>query len=185
MMSRKFTSREKTLLVVLIIIFLGFVYYLSVWNPSSEAILRAEARRDDAIAASDTEASIVAQMHMMENELDTIMAQGDSVAPIAPYDNTENIVNMLNTVLADTLSYSVDFAGFTQSEDGLYRRVVSMSVTCTGYEQAKYVLKSLHDCEYRCQLGNLSLASVASSGQEADISATQVNLTFSITFFEK
>lgn len=183
MMNRKFTKRETFLLTILALLLLGAVYYNVVWQSYTAGIAEAQIRQNEAEMQYYDESARAVQMNKMKDELEKITSSGEEKAPIAEYNNAENVMQTLSTVLSETETYSLSFSPVS-FEDVLARRVVNMTFTCNNYTEAKDILTRLQDCGYRCQLGNLGITASAADGLAPDIKTTPVSITVAVTFFE-
>ena len=183
MMSRKFTNREKFLLAVLAILLVCAVYYLVVWQTYTFGIAEAQIRQNTAEIQYYDESARAVNLTKMKDELAKMQSSGQENAPIAEYDNAENIMQLLNTVLSETSTFSLSFSPVS-FDDALARRVINLTFSCNTYTEAKAILEKIHDCGYRCQLGNIGITASAAEGLSADIKATPINVTVAITFFE-
>lgn len=63
-------------------------------------------------------------------------------------------MNQLSELLEDTEQYDVSFSS-VEEQDNTVRREVSLSFTCSSYEDAKNILSSISNSEYRCILKDL------------------------------
>lgn len=174
----KLSLRELAMLGVLAVLIIGLCYYLGFYKPLQEDIaeLRAEsAELDGEISTAMTNLSSIDKM---QKELDEILARPkDEVSEIAPYDNKEVVLNELNAILYGT-DYSLNFAEPEFQDDGIVRRVVSMSFRCNNYESAKGIITALARNQWRCLVGNLSVSSAD------NVMTDEVKVTATVTFFE-
>ena len=178
MNKKKVSPRETIMLVFLLVLVIGVAYYMGFYTPLQQELsaLASQASTTDSQIASAT--SRLTSMNAMQEELDAIHAMPeDEVTEIAPYDNKEVVLNLLNGILANT-EYSLNFSEPAIQENGTVRRNVSMSYSCDTYEAAKQILENLANCQWRCLISNLS---VSGSG---DVMDGPVSVSATITFFE-
>lgn len=178
MMSRKFTTREKILLIICAVLMLGLFYYKVVWVDTA-----------DTIAASNTadlETEIMMQETMaakkadMENEIKT---NADSViGEVATYNNFSNEMNELDKILAAADTYSLSFSEATL-EGSTVRRNIDVVYHASTYQNMKSILQKLHDCKYRCLIGDVSITTTTSEASNIQTSS-DLNVSLTITFYE-
>lgn len=179
MKNTKLSVREMVMVVFLIVLVVGVVYYMAFYTPLQEelaTIASQSANIDSQIAAST---SRISAMDTMQAELDEIFARPESeITEIAPFDNKEVVLSQLNGILQRSEEYSLSFADPAINSDGTVRRNVSMSFRCADYESAKSIIRDLTECQWRCLVSNLSLSG------SGDLMEGAVSVSATITFFE-
>ena len=175
-MRRAFTTREKVLLVVLAVLIIGICYYKFLLQPINNDI---EMYQLNTVTEQDMILQKMAdrfKMREMEKELDEIHATGD-VKPLPAYDNAEKMLVDLNTILAKSDSYSLNFGSVEALEESPYiiYRPLSLSFSCSTYEQARGIIDELHDSDDINQISDLSI----SFNDNA-----KVDVLMTISFFE-
>lgn len=173
------SAREIFMLLVLVVLVVGVVYYMAFYTPLQDelAMISSQSANIDMQIASST--AKISQMEKMQAELDEIFARPkDEITEIAPFDNKEVVLSQLNGILQRSEEYSLNFAEPSIQDDGTVRRNVAMNFRCVDYKSAKSIIKSLTDSQWRCLVSNLS---VSSSG---DLMAGSVQVNATITFFE-
>ena len=205
----KLTSKDISIIVLLVILVLGVIYYLSFYKPMQKDLASLAAQSvemDNQIAEATAK---VSNMKKMQNEIDQILSRPKTeITEIAPYDNKEVVFNMLNGILMRTVDYSLNFADPEIEADGFVRRNVSMHFNCASYEEAKAVIQDLTRSNWRCLVSNCNIVGqnsmeiVDEDGETVTISAhgededeeeedrgidmlhSPVSVTATITFFE-
>lgn len=172
-LSRQFTRAEKLLIVLLIIILLGLVYYNFVDKTVRETITSSEAEAHMLQKELDTAEQKLMQLKKLQDELDTLEAEG-RLSYLSSYNNAKAEVAFLDGVLADTLQYSVTFANVTRSGD-LIRRSFSLTYKAKDYNAAQVIIQRLCESRDRCIVGDVSCNSAKDSS---------VSITASATFYE-
>ncbi len=182
MLSRKFSLREKILLLILAVLLVGAAYYYVIWQPSADAVTSAELRVQTAESEIMVEQVKADRMADMRAALDSLGSAADRPAAIAQYDNVENVVKALNAALAAADSYELTFRAVESGEgDRIVRRGVDMTFQCSTYAQARAVISALYDCPYRCEISGFALQS---QEREAAVTAAPLTARLSITFYE-
>lgn len=173
------SSREMILVVFLLILVMGVVYYTGFYVPLQEelaAVSQQALEIDGQIAGS---AAKIASMNAMQAELDEIFSDPHrEITEIAPYDNKEVVLNQLNSILRRSEEYSLQFLEPAIQENGTVRRNVVMHFRCADYASAKAIIQSLTQSRWRCLVSNLSVSS------SEDILQGMVEVDATITFFE-
>ena len=176
----KLSPREAGMLVVLVVLLIGVVYYMGFYTPlqaEMSSIAAESAQCDDEIVVANAK---VAKMGQMQAELDEIFARpADEITEIAPYDNKEVVLTQLYGILGRSESYSLDFTDHSVGDDGTVRRNISMHFTCDNYNAAKAILRDLTDSQWRCLVSNVA---IVASGEDLMKDPVTVNVT--ITYFE-
>ena len=183
-MNRKFTPRETLLLVVLAVMLVCVCYSRLVWLPTAEAITEAESQASAAQTDLDAQTIVAQRMREMEEALNEV--RGEETGPVViypPYNNLQNVMLLLNEILASTTDYDLDFAPVS-FEEGMALRVVTMRFTCNGYDQAKAIVSQLYGGPYRCEIGDFSMRATSSGEAQADLVTSPVAVSLSITFYE-
>lgn len=171
-MTHKFTTREKVLLIVLIVILLIGLYFLLVFYPVRREHARIAAELEDTESHIEVEKIVTQLYDEMKEDLETMNKE----TYMPKYDNFEELAFKLNEIFADVeedLRYSESESG------GIVSRVINFSFEASGYQQAKQILKALVTTEYRSLLGNLTL-----SPKSGDVANNGLTVSGSITFYE-
>ena len=179
----KLSAKDTILIVLLSIVLVGVLYYLLFYSPTQKELKKLA---DDS-AQLDTEMLITQQkvisMNAMQAELDEIFARpADQITEIAPYDNAKNMMNFLNGVLQRSNEYVLSSPDPSITEDGMVRRSVNLSFSCSSYATAKSILKDLASWNYRCLIKSIVIS--ANSDQRGSISGDGVSVSATMTFFE-
>ena len=152
-LTREFSTKEKVLIVVFVIILLALCYYRFVHVPISDAITEAT---NEQYNLQDEETVVQAQamrLKVMSDEVEQLKAEGVTSTQLS-YNGSKAEIAFLNDVLADTMNYSLQFTSCTRNSDQI-RRNFSLSFTATNYEKAKEILRNLSASPYRIKIGDL------------------------------
>lgn len=179
MKTKKISGREKIMLVFLVILLVGVVYYMGFYQPTTTEIALIQQQTVDADSQIAAASSKVASIKSMQAELDEIFARPENeITEIAPYDNAKAVMAQLNGILALSNQYSLSFQDPTVQSDGTVRRVISMSFSCSNYDTARTILESLSNSQWRCLVNNISISA------STDFTQEEVSVSATITFFE-
>lgn len=175
-MKRKLTAREWMFLGVLATLAIVTGYIMLFYNPTTSA--RDTALADTEICKMETQAAQIRleEKRRMERELEEIFTRDPDPLGLADYDNLQPVMVELNSILAPTQNFSLNFAT-VNTDERLVRREISISFSCGSYTSARNVLQRLHDSSYRCMLNNVNIS------LEQTYNGT-VSVSGSIVFFE-
>ena len=171
---KKFTPRERVLLVVLVILIVFCAYYFLFYTPISStfaSVNQEYTTLDKQIADADAK---IARMKEMKAELEKMKASGLSLKELPAYDNRSNVMNSLATILEDVRQYSVSFSTVNE-ESSTVRRNISLSYNCNSREAAYEILQRISDGPYPCLIKNCTV-----SGNEGNCS-----INVQLTYFEQ
>ena len=181
-MSRDVNTKEKVLLVILVLIILGFGYYRFVDQPVRMNLAKAESE----YASIQTELTGVRikirELQRMQDEIDEITSGGkDSFMP--SYNNAKEELALLNDILNDSVTqYSVAFTNVTRYKDQI-RRDFKLDFTAPDYESMKAVIDKLTGVDYRCMVGDCSCNVISVKNQQNE-ETTALAVSATATFFE-
>ena len=180
-MNRSFTTREKILLLLLTIMILGVGYFKLFYQPMQEQITANQQRQ---IAAEDqfsVEAVRLQRMKNMQNEIEQFKQSGATVySEIPPYDNIQNVMIQLNTILGQAKDYSISFQDVQKQDDSkLVIRPIEL-IDAMDYSTVHTVMDELYHCRFRCAIEQIAVSANENLSVNNDIS-----VSLSITFYEK
>ena len=174
-MKHVFTAREKVLLVILAVLLIAVGYWKLILTPNdSIAQLQSQTSSEqDAMLQSTAQ---LARLQQMKRELETLLADPDA-KPLPAYDNAEQLLVELNTILSGAVEYTLNFASTYPLEEGssIVCRPIALVFTASTYEGARAVLDALHGSDYVNQISDLTMDLDARSG---------IQTTLTITYFE-
>ncbi len=181
-MNRDVNTKEKVLLVILVLIILGFGYYRFVDQPVRKNLAKAETEYSSIQTELTAVRIKIRELQRMQDEIDEITAGGkDSYMP--SYNNAKEELALLNDILNESVTqYSVAFTNVTRYKDQI-RRDFKLSFTAPDYESMKAVIDKLTGVDYRCMLGDCSCNVIqVKNPQQEETTALSVSAT--ATFFE-
>jgi len=175
--SKRTTTYEKTLMVILIFLIVISCYYLFFYKPSMERLTSLDAEADDISTNINLAQAQLVKKEKMQSEIDAIFRESNgNPTAISVYDNTQNILHELNDIFGMT-AFDLTFAT-PQMADDIVRRNISLSFNVSSYAEVESILRKLHDSEYRCLIRDMSIRfGSSSSGATYTVSAE-------ITYFE-
>ena len=181
-MSREFTAREKVLLIILVLIILGFVYYRFVDQPIRRDLAKADAECSSLQSELAAVGITIGELQRMQDEIDQITASGKN-SYMPSYNSAKAELALLNDILnRSATQYSVSFTSVTRSGDQI-RREFKLDFTAADYDSVREIIHKLTGVEYRCMLGDCECSVVeARNAQGREETALSVSTT--ATFFE-
>lgn len=183
MKNTKLSAREIVMVLLLIVLVIGVGYYMGFYTPLQEEMASISTQSADIDMQITNSMAKIGKMDQMQAELDEILSRpADEITEIAPYDNKEVVLSQLYGILGQTQEYSLDFVDPQVQPDGTVRRNISMKFKCASYFDAKAVIQDLTESNWRCLVGNLSIASKDSDFKNILFDTVEVSAT--ITFFE-
>lgn len=158
-MFNKISSREKVLLVILIVLIIASMWYMLFYTPTQEKKARYEAElleMEDTIILAEAR---VAHMRKMKSELEALTVEGaeNEIKETPLYDNSRKLMENLNLILMSAVEYSISFSEITEKEQ-IARRDVALNYQCRSYEQAKEILTNIRDGKYPCIIKDVNLS---------------------------
>lgn len=174
-MKQKKIPLKKLAIFLFIFLLFGVLYYQFVWKTTRQTLeIYSEESLEDEWMLMQAKAKKIKQMKQsMEKQ------KKENQGIIADYNNLQNEMLELNSILNQTTAYQMDFEDPT-IDDSIIRRNIHISFQTKTYDTAKEVLQSLQDSTYRCLLKNIMISSDSS-----DLFQTkEVRVELEITFFE-
>lgn len=178
-MNRELTGREKTLLLVLVILVLTLGYFKLIYEPINDQIDACRVNTEQEQTEMDSLLVRLEHKRSMECSLETLRAEGEA-KPIPAYDNSGRLMMDLNVILTRAKEYSLDFSAGTTSEDYVILRPLSLTYTTNTYEQSREILDLLCESENVNRISDLSIQRNTDKGK----GTSEVRTSMVITYFE-
>ena len=176
-LSRDFSTREKILMLILVLLLLGLGYYRFIDQPVREAIVQSEAERE----TLQTELLILqnraAALSRMQIELND-MSESGSLSRMGSYNNSKDELALLNDILRDTQQYTISFSNVTRDGNQI-RRNFALQFAVADYAGMQRAIQRLTESEYRCLIGDVSCVTAVSGS-----SAGTLTVNATATFYE-
>ena len=184
MKSTRFSGKDVTLLVILLILLLAVGYYMGFYKPLQAEIAQMNTQCVEIAENIAGRQAEINSMTSMQKEVEEVLARpADQITEIAPYDNSKVVMNDLNNILSRSLDYRLSFQEPRIEKDGTVRRTVEMSFSCADYNAAKAIIEKLAGNHWRCLISNLSM-NADSAAATGSVQTDGVNVSASIVFFE-
>ncbi len=179
MINYSFSLRERVLMLILVAILLSATWYQFVYSACQDQISTAQDDAADIQVNIQTASMQVASMKSMQDTIDAKKASGVQPTQLPAYDNLQQLTASLNSILANTSGYTLDFTDPVSASVNVMRRDVSLSFTCDSYAQAKEVIATLDASPETCTIGDVSISMGASGSSASSIAASIVNTSSS------
>lgn len=147
-MINNFSKKEKFMLILLMILLIGLIYYRFIYLNVNNKIQAANGQADALQTEIDAANARLSKIRSMESK-DTLMQRMGS------YNNIKTETAYLNTALADIPDYSVTFDEVTR-DGNLIRRNFQLQYTASSYASAVEIIKYLTEGECRCMISDIS-----------------------------
>lgn len=177
-LNRSFSTREKGLILALVIVLLVAAYYFLVVRNVAETQEANAAALEEVQSEIDVQLAMAQVRTRMQAELDELGTL-ERLPEVAVYDNLKNVLAELNTILEQTKSFNIVFSE-PEVEGETVRRIADVTFTTSSYEDAFSVIEQMQNGRYRCDVTDFALVATLA----ADGSATAVNATLKATYFE-
>lgn len=174
-MSRRFTKDEKILLILCSVIIVAIAYYQFVWKSTNKIMQTYDiAAIEDELMSTQLKALKIKEMaeYIEANKIQTI-------GQVADYNNLQNEIIELNTILSEAVSYKLNFEGAT-TDNKIVRRNVNINFQTSSYSAAKKIIESLKNSRYKSLVRDLSMT----AGEKGLQATNQVNVNLKVTFYE-
>ena len=171
-MLKKMSLRERIMAIVLAAI---VVYYLGVQLPVSSMTEKIETEQAEVTAQLETNQDKILMKSQMEKKLREYKASGSKTHITPSYDNTNNIITEMNTVLGGATNYTITFGDVTK-EKHIVRRAIDLQFTADSYYDAVKKLRKLENSRNAYLLNDTSITRNANAGATTDCTVV-VNLT--------
>lgn len=179
-MKHKFTKREKVLLIIMVVLLLFTCYYWGVIQPVNNQISTAKTQQSEAQEELTIEKVKSEKLVSMQSVLKKQKDSGEIKSEIPVYDNVEQVMVQLGTILGSAQNYTLTFNDLTYGEN-LISRPIKMTFTCARYTSAENILRQLDQCIYRCSLSDMTMTGAT---QDTDVTGGSLNVTVTVTFYE-
>lgn len=189
MLTYSLSRREKALLLVLAIVLLVIVWFVFVFQRTTNEVASLESK----IAAVDSEKATLStqvdRMHAMQATIEKYKAQGVAATPVPTFDNMTALMGELNGIMAQTTSYTLSFDDLdTETSSEYILRGVTANYSCESFSDAEDVVSALAKGTFPCSIDSVSITD-SSAGQSSRLTGAAgsgvVTAKVHITFFEK
>lgn len=182
-MTRRFTLREKILLLVLILVLLVGLYFFLVHYPVQNQLTEIENERAEWQMRYDALEVKAGIYRDMKEELDEILKLPEDELTVMPkYNNIEPLMKELNRIFLGT-EPSLNY-GSMSTNNRIVSRPIRFSFKTPDFDKAKEVLRELTHTGWRCLLTDLTLTPDSSSGGQTDVAKRPLTVSGTITFYE-
>jgi len=179
----KLSPRETVMLIFLVILLVAAIYYMGFLTPLNAELDALEAETADLDTQISSFQDKLAKMKDMQTQLEEIKNKPeDEISEMPPYDNVVEIMSDLDSYLREhTHNYSLTHSDPEPSDDGTYRRLIGLSMTCDSLEDAHDIITELDSGKWRCLISYYDFYPVTGIGIGG---GGEISLMLSLVFFE-
>ena len=151
-LTRDFTTREKVLLAILLVIIITAAYYLFVYRIVDDQIISIRSKNQAMESQLIIATAQVERLQAMSDEMSS-----DVLRSYMPsYNASKKELDFLHSTLGETEDYLINFTYLTRDGDQICRGF-GLQFTAKDYAQAKKIIKALEDSEIRCLIGDYKI----------------------------
>lgn len=178
MLKYKFSNREIILLLIVVMLGLGLVYYSVILKSYNENVAKYDtANLETELAISDSK---LAKYQDMKNYIEQY--EDVYVGNVVSYDNIVNLFYNFSDVLDGKVKGINITVGDPVELETIVRRDVTISFIANNNEIVNNILSNFEDCEYRVIINKVQV-STKEDGYNLNNSG-EVNASIVLTFFE-
>lgn len=167
MLMRSMGRREKTLLLVLVLLILAGLYMLLVHQPVERSMAKLAVEKEDAELRLEVAQIRLQKYGEMKAELEDIFAMPkDELTVMPPYDNAEALMVQLNNIFGE-LEYDLSFSEVVFNES-VATRAVQFTFEAPSYEEARVIIDKLTHTGNRSLMNTLSIVPAEQSRNSRD-----------------
>ena len=174
--SRSFSTKEKILILILVVLLVALVYYRFVDQSIRSSLNDANSKIETTQSELDISTAQLARLKNMDKELNNYEAGGSSMMP--SYNNIKAELAMLDSILASTWDYTLNLHDPVLDGD-LIRRDIDIRFTTDSFGSALGVVRAFSNSDLRNVIKNISYSS--STGRDGSESVT---MNMGVTFYE-
>ncbi len=176
--TRSFSTREKILLLIMVILAIAALYYFGLVKNVIDAQAENTAKLDEIEIQTQAQTALAARYTSMQQRLDAL-GPDKNLPVVAVYDNLENELMDLYAILENTTDSALDFKKPTLS-DKTVRREIKISFITANYDSAFAVVSALQDGKYRSLVNDITMNGKLYANGEVE----SVSTSLTVTFFE-
>lgn len=181
MLSYTFSKREKVLLLVLALILIGLVWYMLVWQGTTNEKMRIDAEIAEAEAQTLVANNKVAKLATMQDAIAAQKKAGAKPASLPEYDNTTALMAELNKILGSTKDYRLAFDDLDFSSEGVVARGVTITFGCDSIEAGRAVMTQLESGPFACTIDSATISSTSTADNRTTNARIGVNTSRNIS----
>ena len=156
LLTRDFTTLEKLVLLLLILVLMGLGYYQFVDQPIRRGIEEAHAERDKLQGELNAINVRISDYNYRAQEL---QAARELRQPMPSYNASEEEIAILNGILNESNDYSFNVDKITLNGEQI-RRAFTLDFTAPNFETAKGSGTRLSASRIRCLIGNIDCSGI-------------------------
>ena len=185
MLTYTFSQREKLLLGMLAIVVVAIVWFVFVYQGTTNTIARLDSEIAEVSAQVQADEARVNLLTSMKQTIEQRKAEGAKTTPMPEYDNVRPLMAELNNIMAEASTYTLTFDALDRSDDTYAARGVRIDYTSPSYDDAEKIVRELAGGKYPCRIDSVAISTSRVAGSSAEAARTTASASVHVTFFEK
>lgn len=176
-MTRRFTLRERILMIVLIVILLVGLYFFLVYYPVKNSLSEIQTEQEEIemrLQIAETRKGIYDDMQKELNDIFSLPQ--DEITYMPKYDNERELMTKFD-VIFEGVEPRLNINKTTNN--GIVSRAISFSFEAPDFESAKRILGELTSTGFRCLMSSIVLSPI-----NGDLENNSLSVSGTITFYE-
>ncbi len=179
-LKRTISLKEKVVLLVLVLLIIGWTYYLVVDQPVRNGIKNAKIEAETLSIEADAAEVKADNIRYMLEEMNRLKMEGYLESYIPSYNASSAELSFLNDTLSKAEDYYIGFSELTRTGQ-LIRRSFSLQYRASDYDEAIVIMREIENSENRCLISDFS---VSPASNEGTVLSGAVQVTCQAIFFE-
>ena len=156
LLTRDFTTLEKIVLLILILVLMGLGYYQYIDQPIRQGIEEAHAEQEEL----QRELNLInVRISDYNNRAEELNEARELRKPMPSYNHSEEELQILNDILSASNDYSTSFDKITL-EGNQIRRNFQIAFIAPNFETAKGIFSRIAGSRIRCLIGNIDCSGI-------------------------
>lgn len=188
MLKYTFSRREKALLLVLAIVVVLIVWFVFVYQGTTNQVAKIESSIADTQSKIQIDQTRASQIDTMKQVVEQRKAEGALPTVMPEYDNMQALMVELNRIMGAADKYTLTFDDLNFDDSDHVARGVRIDYSCGTYRQAESLVNSLAGGAYPCRVDSVAIKDSSAGKSNSSTSSTEkspVSSSVHVTFFEK
>ncbi len=179
-LKRTISMKEKVTLLILVLLIIGWIYYLVVDQPVRNGIRNAKIEAESLTVEADAAQAKADSIRYMMEEMKRLEEEGYVESFIPSYNASSAELSFLNDTLSRAEDYYIGFSELTRTGQ-LIRRSFSLQYRAGSYDEAISIMRDVENSENRCLISDFSVSPAEDS---SSVLEGAVQVTCQAIFFE-
>jgi hypothetical protein len=184
MLNYTFSKREKFMILGLVVVLIGVLWYRFVFVATQDEISKIDTQISETQSQMVLDQSMLVQQQKMQDDIAKFKSSGMTATEMPAFDNTQPLMAELNGILSAASEYTLKFEDVNDpkssssksssssssssstsasseksasSSSNVVERGVSLTYGCSSYQEARVILNSLVHGRFPCSIDDFSL----------------------------